>query len=207
MGSLRSGVVKTGLNFGFKLLIQSGSWREPLLESLKPRSGEKILDVSIDGWNSGVELARRFPTVSFVSLDPNATTLLRNFARSIENLEFLTADNFHSRCPGASVDKVVCSLALHSLQPQNKVLLLRDMLRVLRHGGTLHLADYDRPHLPRESNVLKAISYLHGRASAEPHLSGTWVDLISNAGFVGVRRLSSCPELLSRVTLIRARRL
>lgn len=205
LSSLRWSAFKVAAKIGFKFLVQSGSWRDPLIESLAPRAGERILDVSIDGWNSGLFLARQFPGARFVSLE-TAEGSKSSTDGLVKNLELLGFDNCHISFPGASIDKVVCSLALHAMQPEQKVLLLREMLRVLRHGGSLHIADYDRPQRSREASTLRATSYLYGEKTAQAHLDGTWIDMISKAGFVGVRRLASYPKFLARISLVRARR-
>lgn len=203
--SLRWSAFKIASSIGFKFLVQSGSWRDPLIESLAPRADERILDVSIDGWISGLYLARQFPGVRFISLE-TTEGLKSSTDGLVENLTLLRSDDYHIGCPGASIDKVVCSLALHALQPEQKGRLLREMLRVLRHGGSLHIADYDRPQGTREASMLRAASYLYGEKTAQAHLDGTWIDMISKAGFVGVRRLASYPEFFGRISLVRARR-
>jgi SAM-dependent methyltransferase len=107
---------------------------------------------------------------------------------------------------GASFDKVVCALALHTLQPHEKVALLKEMRRVLRSGGTLHLADFDAPSTPRKGSALRATSYLFGPDSAKPHLDGSWFHMIEQAGFARVRRVKTCSEVLGQVAIVRARR-
>jgi ubiquinone/menaquinone biosynthesis C-methylase UbiE len=205
VNSLRASSFKIIYKFGFKTLSDTGPWHDPLIESLKPRDGERILDVSFDGWRSGVHLAQRFPATHIVSLggiqDKN-----RNSGNPIQNLELLVRNECHVACQAASIDKIVCGLVLHTLQPEQKALLVREMLRVLRHGGSLHIADYDRPLGRRDSSMLRAASYFYGERATLAHLDGTWVDMISKAGFVGVRRLATYPEFLARVALVRARR-
>ena len=77
---------------------------------------------------------------------------------------------------------------------------------MLRHGGTIHLAELDEPQTPRESAILRGASLLFGPATAKPHMDGTWFKLIEQAGFVGVRRVTTYAEIGARVALVRARR-
>lgn len=109
-------------------------------------------------------------------------------------------------CRAGSFDKVICSLALHPLPLNEKLVLLKEMRRVLRHGGTLHLADFDQPLQRREVHVLRGTGHLFGPETAESHLDGSWLNLIKQAGFVGVRRVNTFSEMVGRVAVIRARR-
>jgi len=87
-----------------------------------------------------------------------------------------------------------------------KLALLKEMKRVLRHGGTLYLADLDQPRHPLEIHMLRGTGYLFGPETAKPHLDGTWLNLIKQAGFVGVRRVTTLSEIIGRVAIVRARR-
>lgn len=205
LNSLRWRAFKSAFKITSKFFLQSGPWRDPLIESLSPRAGERILDVSVNGWSSGIDLARRFPAVQVVSLGV-IDDLNRNGVAPFENIRLLDRNECHIGCPGASIDKIVCSLGLHPLQPEQKAFLLREMLRVLRHGGSLHIADYDRPRGSLEASMLKGTSRIYGERTALAHFDGTWVDMINKAGFVGVRRLASYPDMVGRISLVRARR-
>jgi ubiquinone/menaquinone biosynthesis C-methylase UbiE len=51
-----------------------------------------------------------------------------------------------------SLDRVVSSMVFHHLNRENKVRALKEIFRVLRPGGELHIADFGKPH--------KALMYL-----------------------------------------------
>lgn len=80
------------------------------------------------------------------------------------------------------------------------------MRRVLRHGGTLFIADFDKPLHRREMGVLRGAGYLYSPDTVAAHIDRTWAHLIEKAGFVGLKRVSTCSESIARVTIIRARR-
>jgi ubiquinone/menaquinone biosynthesis C-methylase UbiE len=125
---------------------------------------------------------------------------------SLSNLELLRGDQYCINCRAASFDKVICSLALHPVPEDRKLALLKEMRRVLRHGGALYLADFDQPLRPIEIHALRGTGYLFGPETAKPHADGTWLNLIKQAGFVSVRRVTTYSELVGRVAIIRARR-
>ena len=192
------------LGAGYRSAFKTGLWRDELIEAVAPRAGERILEVSAEGFSACAELARRYPTAHFAAAHPKATAS-RAFV-SLSNLEHLPCCEGRIQADGASFDKVVCALALHTLQPHEKVALLKEMRRVLRSGGTLHLADFDAPSTPRKGTALRATSHLFGPDSAKPHLDGTWFNMIEQAGFARARRVKTCSEILGHVAIVRARR-
>jgi len=190
--------------WGYRLMIRMGGWWEPLLQEAAPTSGEQILEVGAEGCSACVALARLYPAVHFFAVQP--AQLDDSELERLSNLELLRGDQYCIDCRAASFDKVICSLALHPLPQEKKLALLKEMRRVLRHGGALYLADFDQPLRPMEVHTLRGIGYLFGPETAKPHADGTWLNLIKQAGFVGVRRVATYSEIGGRVAIVRARR-
>lgn len=132
--------------------------------------------------------------------------LNENLREQLHNFELLEGEQCRIECRAATFDKVICTFALHPLPPDEKLAVLREIKRVLRHGGTLHLADLDRPQKPFEIHMLRGTGYLFGNETANAHNDGTWVNLIQQAGLYGVRRIETYSEIIGRVAIVRARR-
>lgn len=188
--------------WGYRLTIRKGGgWAEPLIQEAAPRSGQRILEVSAEGCSICVSLARQYPAVHVSAVHP------AGFAHEpLTNLELLNGSQCCIECHAASFDKVICALALHPLMQNEKLALLKEMQRVLRHGGTLHLADFDQPQQPLEIHALRGTGYLFGAGTAKSHHDGTWLNLIKQAGFIGVRRVETFSEIVGRIAIVRARR-
>jgi hypothetical protein len=105
------------------------------------------------------------------------------------------------------IDKVVLVLAFHDRAPDEKIAIAKEMLRLLRRGGTLHVADYDKPAASGERAILMFARYFAGPAAAQPHIDGSWTEFLAKAGFSGVRRQSSHSVSVGRVSLVKARKL
>jgi SAM-dependent methyltransferase len=202
--SLRMHISMFVYKWGYRLTIRMGGWWEPLLQAAAPRLGERILEVSVESCRASATLARLYPAVHFFAVQPAKPN--ESELESLSNLELLRGDQYCINCRAASFDKVICSLALHPLPEDRKLALLKEMRRVLRHGGALYLADFDQPLRPIEIHALRGTGYLFGPETAKPHADGTWLNLIKQAGFVGVRRVTTYSELVGRVAIIRARR-
>lgn len=196
--------------FYFRTMVQDASWQRPLLESLSPRPGERILDFGPGSASTALELAGRFPECSVVGVDPDQRSILRGrqkvLARGVKNLALEMG--LPGRLPfgASSFDKVVCVLTFHDLDQESKIRVGREMLRVLRRGGTIHIADYDQPAARGEHTILKLARFLSGEAAAQPHIDGSWTKSLERAGFSGVRRISTHSVWVGRVAIVRGRK-
>jgi ubiquinone/menaquinone biosynthesis C-methylase UbiE len=208
--SLRYWILNLIFKRGVAMMCNDQRGRTLLLESLAPQPGERILDLSAEGGRSGLALASQFPEAHFVAVEGEETAFIaiseKIKARKITNLKVLRLTGCRIDYEAASFDKVVSLLVLHSLPPADKLALLKEILRVLRRGGTLHIGNFDTPQIPREYIVFRFTRYLFGEASARVHLDGSWVKMLREAGFSGVRRLPSYSTIVGRVALVRARR-
>jgi len=107
------------------------------------------------------------------------------------------------RTDAGSFDNVVLVLTLHDRVPDEQLEITKEMLRLLRHGGKLHVADYDKPVVLGERGILRFAEYISGPAAAEPHLTGNWTDFLAKAGFISVRRQSSHSVGIGRISVVK----
>lgn len=205
--SLRKATFERVYDFGFGFDIEDGNWRASFVEILAPLPGEQVLEVTGTGLTWGFLLARQFPETRFVIADKDQKAPSKNNATLGQELVGrLCCRSCAFACNGGVFDKVICSFVLHSLQSEEKLRLLQEMRRVLRRGGTLYIADYDRPQTSLERTGLAYASRKHGRAATLAHFNGTWIDIVTRAGFTELRRMSTFAETTGRVALFRARR-
>lgn len=88
----------------------------------------------------------------------------------------------------ASADRVVCSLVLHHLPPATRRAGLREIHRVLRPGGRLHVADWGRPSDPLTRAGAWAIQRVDGVETTADLVEGRLPELLAEAGFESVAR-------------------
>lgn len=201
--SLGFRIFKLLFDFGYHSVMRTGAWRKALIRAVALSDGDRILELSGEGFGVCATLAPQYPNVHFSLVHPLGPGA---GIACLPNVEHLHRRDHSIDCRAASFDKVVCSLALHALSPDKKLALLKEMRRLLRRGGTIYIADVDAPEQPREISALRGISHLFGPEAAKPHIDGTWLELIQRADFANVERISSHPEMIARVSLIRAHR-
>lgn len=194
------------------VMMRDLSWQQSLYESIGGAGKKRILSVGPGSASAAAALAARFPDAEIVGADPDPNAVQkahRKMARgNVSNLTVIDATMQCGRLPfnAATFDKIVVMLTLHDRPPDEKVALVRELLRVLRRGGTLHVAEYDKPVNDRERRILRFAERLSGRAAVEPHLNGSWTNVLATAGFVAIRRQSSQSIDVGRIAIVKARK-
>ena len=82
----------------------------------------------------------------------------------------------------------------------------KELVRVVRRGGTLHVADFDKPETPREGRILEFARRVSGPAAVAPHVDGSWTECLGKGGLTGVRRQSSYSIGIGRISVVKARK-
>ena len=149
-----------------------------------------ILDVGCGTGSQSIALAAAAPDAQIIGVDGDpgplarARTRTRTRGRRITWIEALA-----QKLPleDGAVGCVTASLLLRHLVPPTRLEALREMRRVLRPGGRLHIADWGRPQDPVMRVAFLAIQALDGRENTADHAAGRIPQIIRNAGFTDVR--------------------
>jgi SAM-dependent methyltransferase len=208
---LRLWASKVIYNLIFAILIRDGSWQEALLASAAPKTNDRVLTFGLGGLSTGVSLAVRYPEATFVGMDPNAKgaeKVQRTVARKqLGNLSIVDVA-YSEKLPfeAGSFDAVLCILALHDRRSVEKLGVVKEIVRILRRGGTLYAADFDKPENPGEGGILEFARRISGSAAVASHIDGSWTGILAKAGLAGVKRQSSHSIGIGRISIVRARK-
>jgi len=127
-----------------RLLGMESSLRQ-LIEQAALAPGLRVLDLGC-GTGAGTLLAKRMqPGVEIVGLDPDAKALARARSKAERaGLAIEFVQGFGDALPFADArfDRVISSFMFHHLESDQKPAVLREIRRVLRPGGNLHLIDF-----------------------------------------------------------------
>jgi ubiquinone/menaquinone biosynthesis C-methylase UbiE len=117
---------------------------ERLLDRAGLRAGQQVLEIGCGTGTLLTTLGRRGPAVDAIGIDPDAGSLRRARRKAAAaglTIRFEQAYAGKLPLPDASVDRVLSSLMLHHLDPDEHARALRETRRVLRPGGELHVLD------------------------------------------------------------------
>ncbi len=186
--------------------VREGTFKSRLLEPMNLGPGTTALDV---GCGTGTLLAlalKRFPDCSFTGLDGDPA-ILERAEKKLNGGATLVAGLAHELpFPDASFDAVMSSLVFHHLATDRKHAALRDIRRVLKPGGMLHLADYGKARNPLERLAFLQVQFLDGFASTRDHAAGRLPVFLGECGFADVRLTDEILTATGVVAILRARR-
>lgn len=163
-------------------LLGGEAVRLALLELAALRGHERVLDIGC-GTGTLVTLVKRaYEGTKVVGLDPDRKALARARSKAVRagvSIELDQAFSDELPYPDASFDRVLSSLMFHHLEASSKEKTLREVRRVLKPGGSLHLADFAQP----EGRLRGLSRMIHASHHLRDNSDGGILALLSQAGF------------------------
>lgn len=163
-----------------------------------------MLEIGCGTGNLAILAKRLYPTAEVLGTDPDLRALARarrKAQRAGLDVRFEPAYAEALPFPDASFDRVLSALMLHHLPKTAKLPALREVRRVLKPSGALHLADFDHGDQARGLHGFLA-SVLHGRRGPSPQ--STVLGVLREAGLADPREVTRVASVLGRVSYFRA---
>jgi ubiquinone/menaquinone biosynthesis C-methylase UbiE len=160
------GLVRQPRLYEITTAISFGGRRRRIYDGLialsGPTTGDHVLDVGCGpGFLAGRAASVVGPTGRVDGIDPSPEVIAYANRTASANTNFRVAAAEQLPYPDETFDVVICTLALHHIQPDHRPAAMHEMYRVLRTGGKLLIADF-RP--PRNRLVNRLIGALGGQA-------------------------------------------
>jgi ubiquinone/menaquinone biosynthesis C-methylase UbiE len=116
-----------------------------MIDQVELGPDDRVLEIGCGTGNLSLAVKRRRPDVTVTGLDPDPKALARAAGKSGRaGVAVRWERGFAEQLPypDASFDRVLSSMMFHHLEPDGRRQMLREVHRVLRPGGTLHLLDF-----------------------------------------------------------------
>jgi ubiquinone/menaquinone biosynthesis C-methylase UbiE len=187
-------------------LLGVAALHDELIAEAGLEAGQRVLDVGCGTGSLAVRIRAQMPRVDVVGLDPDPRALAiarRKAERARVEVRF--EEGYGDALPfeDGCFDRVTSSLMLHHLELATRRGMLRDALRVLRPGGSLHLLDFGWSE-ERSDGLLARL--LHSAEHLRENSDARVAELIAEAGFEAVERVAARRSLLGRVAFHRGRK-
>lgn len=164
-------------------------FKSALLEQAALRAGERVLDLACGTATLTIAAKQRAPSAQITGLDADPEILQRARAKAVAagvELQFNEALSHRMPYADAQFDRVLCSLFFHHLERDSKLSTFREIYRVLRPGGELHLADWGQAANPLMRALFYLVQLLDGFTNTADNVAGKLPDFMRQSGFADV---------------------
>jgi ubiquinone/menaquinone biosynthesis C-methylase UbiE len=152
-------------------------------------AGARVADVGAGTGTFAIALAAAAPGIETIAVDGDHEALAIARAKpGADAVEWKQGLAEALPLPDGSCDRVTMSLLLHHLDAGGKRAALAEARRVLRDGGSLHIADWGRPQDPLMRCGSYTLAVFDGFDGIRDHVAGRLPGFVEAAGFGPVRR-------------------
>jgi ubiquinone/menaquinone biosynthesis C-methylase UbiE len=191
------------------LTTREGRFKELLVEQAAPAPGQRVLDLGCGTGTLAIQVKRRQPAAEVAGLDADPEMLDQARAKAERSgVELELTEGFSNELPyeDASFDRVLSTLFFHHLDPQPKRQTAREIARVLRPGGELHVADWGPPSDPVMRVAFQGIRLLDGLSNTAENYRGELPAIFEQAGLAEARETDRLRTMFGSLVLYRAER-
>jgi SAM-dependent methyltransferase len=183
--------------------------KDGLIEQADLREGQRVLDLGA-GTGTLAIMARRRAACEVIGIDadPEILEIARRKAGGA-GTEVRFDEGTATELPyeDASFDRVLSTLFFHHLTSADKRKTLGEVVRVLRPGGELHLADFSVPADPVQAVLSWQVRLFDGVERTRENFAGELPELIAEAGLTDVRERRRLRTFFGTVGLFAGSRL
>ena len=165
----------------------------------------RVLEIGCGTENLALLAKRLHPDAEVVGLDPDPKALARARRKSERKALPVQLDHGFAEelpYPDASFDRVLSAFMFHHLGPDEKEGALREVRRVLKPGGSLHLLDFGGAKVSSDGFMARLS---HRNELLHDNFGNRIQTLMREAGFTDLTEVAhQVRKVLGRVTYYRA---
>ena len=186
-------------------LLGADRARKKLFDQASVRPHHRVLDIGCGTGTFAVALKRWVPSVEVIGLDPDPRALARSQRKAARAGVSIRFDRgFANELPysDAHFDRVFSSLMFHHLSHDTKLGTMREVRRVLKPGGSLHLLDFEQEGSHSHNPLAR---WLHASERMHDNNRERILEWMRAADFVEPRVLDSEQPIFGKIIYVTAR--
>ena len=187
-------------------IMREEKFKRRLIAQADIQPGHRVLDLGCGTATLTILIKQVQPDSEVVGVDADMKVLDMGRAKASKAGVDITLDHglaFQLPYPDQSFDRVLSSLVLHHLTTENKQRTAREILRVLRTGGELHVVDFGKPHTAWGRLVSPLI---HRLEEAADNVTGRLPEILREAGFDQVEETGWHSTIFGSLSFYRSRK-
>ncbi len=192
-----------------RLTTRETVFKKALVEQAEFKSHQNILDLACGTGTLTILIKLNFLQTNVFAIDGDAKVLQiaeSKAKKSDAEIQFEKGLSFALPYLDESFDRVVSSLFFHHLTAENKLKTFREVLRVLKPNGELHIADWGLPSNFLMEIASRGIQLLDGTETTADNFNGLLPSLVKKTGFREVKETKSFNTLFGTIRLLKAKK-
>jgi len=189
------------------LTTRERTFKKQLITQADLADAQTILDVGCGTGTLACWIKQRYPKAQVFGLDGDQNILLigEHKARKANiQIQFEQGLSYELPYPDNAFDRVVSSLFFHHLTVTQKGNTLAEILRVLKPGGELHIADWGKPNNILMRILFYLVQLLDGFETTRENVKGLLPSIVKDSGFKAVNEQSEIQTIFGTLTLFSA---
>jgi len=186
-------------------LLGADRARRKLFEQASVQPNHRVLDIGCGTGTFAIAIKGWLPSVEVVGLDPDPKALARSGRKAERAGVSIRFDQgFADALPyaDASFDRVFSSLMFHHLPHEAKLATMREVRRVLKPGGALHLLDFEHEGSHGHNPLAR---WLHASERLQDNNREQILAWMSEAGLVEPRVVDLDQPIFGKIAYFAAR--
>ena len=165
-----------------KYIVRDVRYKTRLIEQANIQPGQHVLDLGCGTGTLAIMVKQLQPSAEVVGLDADPEMLkVAKYKSSHQNAPVKFDVGFTNKLPypDASFDRILSSIMIHHLKTPDKETTAREVFRVLKPGGQLHIIDFGKPYT-WYGKLLGP--FLHGFEEANDNIDGRLSEIFGAPG-------------------------
>jgi ubiquinone/menaquinone biosynthesis C-methylase UbiE len=197
-----------GITFGCnplgKWFMRETAINSRLVEQGRIENGQRVLDLGCGTARLAILIKKAKPGADVIGIDGNpriievAETQTR---KQGVNIPLFDAMVFDLPCRDNYFDRVFASMLFHHLATKDKILAAKEMYRILKPGGELHVADFGMPQNSLMAFISRIMRHFE---EVDDNIQGLLPHVVYAADFEHIETTTDFMTIFGTISLLRA---
>ena len=192
-----------------RLTTREKAFKTALIGQIEVEPGDRVLDLACGTGTLAILVKNAHPETTVYGIDGDANILAiakRKASKAGVEFKFDQGLSFELPYSDDSFDFVLSSLFFHHLTRENKLRTIREIRRILKPDGELHVADWGLPENSLMKFASNAIKLLDGAETTADNFDGLLASHIGECGFREVEETLHFNTLFGTIRLLKSKK-
>lgn len=178
--------------------------KQALIDQCSFTGNERVLDFGVGTATLSQMIKQQFSSISITGIDVDSKILEIAKNKINSSIELIQYNGSQIPLPNERIDKIVSSLVFHHIPTESKKIILRELFRVLKPGGELHIADFGKPRNLFAKLSFSLLRRFDGMENTSVNAKDLLPRFILEAGFSDVLETCFFSTAFGTIKLIKA---